>query len=64
MQRDGAIALIEPGVVDVSSLVTHRFAIDEFEPAFQTAVRRDGLKVIIGPSAQPERLDCEALRSC
>jgi len=46
-----AIALVVAGLVDVSSLVTHRFAIAEFEAAFGTAVRRDGLKVIIGPSA-------------
>jgi L-iditol 2-dehydrogenase len=46
-----AIALVVAGVVDVSSLVTHRFAIAEFEAAFRTAVRRDGLKVVIDPSA-------------
>ena len=46
-----AIALVVAGLVDVSSLVTHRFAIAEFEAAFGTAVRRDGLKVIIDPSA-------------
>src|SRR5664279_2173828 len=46
-----AIAMVEAGLVEVSSLVTHRFAIAEFEAAFQTAVRRDGLKVIIDPSA-------------
>jgi L-iditol 2-dehydrogenase len=46
-----AIALVESGLVDVSSLVSHRFALDEFDPAFRTAARRDGLKVIIDPSA-------------
>jgi L-iditol 2-dehydrogenase len=46
-----AIAMVEAGLVEVSSLVTHRFAIAEFEAAFRTAVRRDGLKVIIDPSA-------------
>jgi|BarGraNGADG00312_2_1021985.scaffolds.fasta_scaffold40409_2 L-iditol 2-dehydrogenase len=46
-----AIALVEAGLVEVSSLVTHRFAIAEFEAAFRIAVRRDGLKVIIDPSA-------------
>jgi threonine dehydrogenase-like Zn-dependent dehydrogenase len=46
-----AIALVEAGLVEASSLVTHRFAIADFEAAFRTAVRRDGLKVIIDPSA-------------
>lgn len=46
-----AIALVEAGLVDVSSVVTHRFAIAEFEAAFRTAVRREGLKVIMDPSA-------------
>ena len=31
--------------------MSHRFAIAEFEAAFRTAIRRDGLKVIIDPSA-------------
>jgi len=48
-----AIALVEAGLVEVSSLVTHRFAIADFEAAFRTAVRRDGLKVVIDPSAAP-----------
>ncbi len=53
MRRDypRAIALLEAGLVEVSSLVTHRFAIAEFEAAFRTAVRRGGLKVILDPSA-------------
>jgi L-iditol 2-dehydrogenase len=46
-----AIALVESGVVDVSSLVTHHFAMAAFEAAFRTAVNRDGLKVILDPSA-------------
>jgi len=46
-----AIALLEAGLIDVSSLVTHRFALDDFEAAFRIAVRRDGLKVVVEPSA-------------
>ncbi len=46
-----AIALVEAGVVDVSCVVTHRYGIAEFEAGFRTAVRRDGLKVVICPSA-------------
>lgn len=48
-----AIALVEGGQVEVDSLVSHRFPITEFEAAFRTAVRRDGLKVIVGPSDPP-----------
>jgi L-iditol 2-dehydrogenase len=48
-----AIALVEAGLVDVSSLVTHRYAIADFGEAFATAARRDGLKVVVDPSAPP-----------
>ena len=46
-----AIALVEAGVVEVSSLVTQRFPLADFEAAFRSAVRRDGLKIIVNPSA-------------
>lgn len=45
-----AIHLVESGLVEVRSLVTHTFSIDEYEQAFEVATRRDGLKVIIRPS--------------
>jgi L-iditol 2-dehydrogenase len=44
-----AIRLVESSMVDVRSLVTHRFPLEEFDKAFSTAQRRDGLKVIIEP---------------
>jgi L-iditol 2-dehydrogenase len=44
-----AIQLVEDGLVDLSSLVTHRFPLTDFELAFETANRRDGLKVIVNP---------------
>ena len=44
-----AIRLVEGGVVDVRSLVTHRFPLEEFDQAFSAAQRREGLKVIIEP---------------
>lgn len=44
-----AIQLVEKGLVDVRSLVTHHFPIVETEKAFQTALQREGLKVIINP---------------
>ena len=46
-----AIALVESGLVDASSLVSHRFALADHDAAFRTAVRRDGLKVMVEPSA-------------
>lgn len=45
-----AIHLVQKGLVDVRSLVTHRFALSEFEKAFDVAARREGLKVILEPN--------------
>jgi L-iditol 2-dehydrogenase len=42
-----AIDLVTKGLVDVRSLVTHRFPLDRAVEAFQVAARREGLKVII-----------------
>jgi L-iditol 2-dehydrogenase len=42
-----AIRLVERGLVDVKSLVTHRYPLTEYENAFSTAARREGVKVII-----------------
>ena len=42
-----AIQLVQHGVVDVRSLVTHRFPLSEYKAAFETAKKRDGIKVII-----------------
>jgi len=44
-----AIDLVAHGKVDVSSLVTHRFPLDQALEAFAVADRREGLKVIIEP---------------
>ncbi len=44
-----AAALVESGLVDVRSLVTHRFPLDQFEQAFAVASRREGLKVVLEP---------------
>lgn len=46
-----AIQLVQEGLVDLRSLVTHRYPLQEFEQAFQVARRRDGLKVILQVSS-------------
>lgn len=45
-----AIGLVEAGRVDVASIVSHHFTLGEYEAAFGTAVRREGLKVVVHPS--------------
>jgi L-iditol 2-dehydrogenase len=42
-----AIELVQSGKVDVRSLVTHRFPLERAAEAFHSAVKRDGLKIII-----------------
>lgn len=45
-----AIQLVEKGLVDVRSLVTHRFSLEDFKEAFDVAQRREGVKVMILPA--------------
>ena len=42
-----AIELVSKGLVDVHSMVTHRFPLKQANEAFRVAERREGLKVII-----------------
>lgn len=42
-----AIQLVERGLVEVGSLVTHTFGLGEYEQAFATAARREGIKIVI-----------------
>ena len=42
-----AIELVSKGLVDVRSLVTHRFSIEHAAEAFEVAQRREGLKIMI-----------------
>jgi L-iditol 2-dehydrogenase len=42
-----AIELVSKGLVDVHSIVTHRFSLEQAEEAFRVAERREGLKIII-----------------
>ncbi len=45
-----AIALVEAGLVDVGAVVSHRYALEDFDAAFRTAVRREGHKVLVTPA--------------
>lgn len=42
-----AIELVSKGLVDVRSLVTHRFPLEQASEAFRVAEQREGLKIII-----------------
>ena len=44
-----AIRLAESGAVDLRSLVTHRFPLEQAGEAFAVAQRREGLKVVVVP---------------
>jgi L-iditol 2-dehydrogenase len=44
-----ATALVTAGLVDVRTLVSHRFPLTEVNEAFGTAVARPGLKVLVEP---------------
>jgi len=44
-----AAALVSSGRVDLRSLVTHRYPLDEAGSAFSTAAARAGLKVVVEP---------------
>ena len=46
---DEAILLVTEGKVDVESIVSHRFPLERSGEAFELAVRRGGLKVVIEP---------------
>jgi L-iditol 2-dehydrogenase len=42
-----ALKLIEAGTVDVGKLITHTFPLEEISKAFQTATRKECLKVVV-----------------
>ena len=44
-----AIKLVERGLVDVRSMVTHHYPLTDSSQAFETALRREGLKIVIEP---------------
>lgn len=45
-----AIRLVEAGLVDVRSMISHRFPLDEFQQAFDIANKQEGLKVVVLPN--------------
>jgi L-iditol 2-dehydrogenase len=45
-----AIRLVADGLVDVRSLVTHRFPLEKTAEAFEVLQKREGLKVIVEPA--------------
>ena len=45
-----AIELVEKGLVDLKSIVTHEFKLEEYDAAFQIAQKREGMKVVIRPA--------------
>jgi L-iditol 2-dehydrogenase len=45
-----AIRLVEAGQVDLKCLITAEFPLEDFDKAFQTAVAREGVKVVINLS--------------
>jgi L-iditol 2-dehydrogenase len=44
-----AIKMVEAGQVDVRSVVSHRFPLEQAAEAFELAKKREGLKIIINP---------------
>jgi L-iditol 2-dehydrogenase len=44
-----AIRLVEQGLIDISSIVTHRYPLERAAEAFTVAADREGLKVVIEP---------------
>jgi len=44
-----SIRLVEKGLVDVRSLVTHCFPLEQGSHAFKLALERQGLKIILKP---------------
>ena len=45
-----AIRLVERGIIDVRSMVTHRYPLDQYKEAFEGAERREGIKTVIEPA--------------
>jgi len=44
-----AIKMVETGQVDVRSVVSHQFPLEQAVQAFELAQKRQGLKIVINP---------------
>jgi 2-desacetyl-2-hydroxyethyl bacteriochlorophyllide A dehydrogenase len=44
-----ALELVSDGKIDVAPLATHRFPLEDINEAFETALRAEGGKVLVGP---------------
>jgi L-iditol 2-dehydrogenase len=51
-----AINLVAGGLVDVRSIVSHRFSLQAYQQAFDTAEAREGIKVVIEPGGGADDL--------
>lgn len=50
-QHKRALELIEAGKVNVAAMITHQYALSDFNDAFRTALSGEALKVVIKPHA-------------
>ncbi|MHB1153429.1 MAG: alcohol dehydrogenase catalytic domain-containing protein [Eubacteriales bacterium] len=44
-----AVDLIASGIIDIKKFITHHYALDEIQKAFETAENHDGLRVVVNP---------------
>jgi L-iditol 2-dehydrogenase len=51
-----SIKLTQNGPVDVRSLITHKYSLDDVKHAFATAHRREGLKVVVQVSSEEPKV--------
>lgn len=51
---DRALRLVTAGAVELGTLVTHRYPLEEVTAAFGTAAARDGLKVVVSVAPGPD----------
>jgi L-iditol 2-dehydrogenase len=54
-QHAKAVRLIETGIIPVSSLITHRFPLDEITKAYEMAASGEAIKVVIKPQSEYPR---------
>ena len=50
-QHRRAVGLIASGTINAGRYISHRFTLQEIHRAFETAERREGLRVIVNPQS-------------